>query len=461
MKNSWFIVLMLFCAEVGAQSYAMDTLLWNGPADKRINIVMLGDGYQESELNKFVDDARLFSIALFKSSPYKEYESYFNIIAIRVPSIESGASHPGTATDVSEPAHPVSTVNNFFGSTFDAYNIHRLLVVGKSSAVYTVVANQFPSYDQIIMLVNSPYYGGSGGAIATSSLHSSANEIAIHELGHSFARLKDEYYAGDVYSAEAINMTQETNATLVRWKNWMNFQGVGIYQHCCGGNSSKWYRPHQNCRMKALNQNFCPICIEGTIERIHDLVPPIDDYVPTNTATINFTEAQQFSLGLVKPLPNTLDVKWELNGNLFASKVDTILVHEEEWKEGNNTLVATVIDTTAMLRSERHSLLHFFTVLWTINKTSTATQNVSSQKYEIEVYPNPVQSQMNVRLNSEIDEVVDIHLYRTLGGNAVYGAKGHSNETITFQTASLTPGVYWLEMVLPNKATIVKKVIKE
>lgn len=461
MKNVWLWVLLLLCAEVGAQGYVVDTLLWNGPIDKRINVVILGDGYQEIELNKFVDDARQFSSALFKSSPYKEYEDYFNIVAIRIPSVESGASHPGTATDVTEPAHPVSTVNNYFGSTFDAYNIHRLLVVGKSSAVYSVLANTFPSYDQVIMLVNSPHYGGSGGAIATSSLHSSANEIAIHELGHSFARLKDEYYAGDVYSAEAINMTQETNEGLVRWKNWMNFQGVGIYQHCCGGNSSKWYRPHQNCKMRALNQGFCPICVEGTIERIHDLVSPIDGYLPTNTSTLHFTEAQRFSVDLVKPLPNTLDVQWELNGKLLASMVDTLLIEEEEWTEGNNTLMATVFDTTAMLRSESHASMHFYTVLWTIDKTSTATQNVLSQKYEIEIYPNPVQSQMNIRLTSDTDEVIDIHIYRTLGGNPIYKTTAHSNETITLQTSSLTPGVYWLEMVWPNKATMVKKVIKE
>ena len=461
MKNTCLFILMLLGAKLGAQGFTMDTLLWNGPADKRLNVVILGDGYQEVELNKFVADAKAFSGALFKSSPFKEYAQYFNIVAIRVPSQESGASHPGTATDVTEPAHPVSTVNNFFGSTFDAFNIHRLLVVGKTSAIFTVLANQFPNYDQIIMLVNSPHYGGSGGQIATSSLHSSANEIAIHELGHSFARLKDEYYAGDVYSAEAINMTQETNETLVRWKNWMNFQGVGIYQHCCGGNSGKWYRPHQNCKMRALNQNFCPICVEGTIERIHDLVSPIDQFEPSNTTPISFTEAQRFSVDLVKPLPNTLDVKWELNGQLVASQTDTILVEEEEWEEGNNTLVVTVIDTTSMLRSENHGLLHFYTVLWTINKTSTATQNVLSQKYEVEIYPNPVQTQLNIRLTSETNEAFDIHVCKTLGGSPLYKTTGESNEPISIPTASLTPGIYWIELVLPNKATMVKKVIKE
>lgn len=461
MKNSWLLVLMFLCAKAGAQTYVMDTLLWNGPADARINVVILGDGYQDAELTQFVEDARQFSAALFKSSPYKEYASYFNIVAIRVPSKESGASHPGTATDVTEPAHPVSTVNNFFGSTFDAFNIHRLLVVGKSSAVFTVLANQFPNYDQIIMLVNSPHYGGSGGQIATSSLHSSANEIAIHELGHSFARLKDEYYAGDVYSAEGINMTQETSETLVRWKNWMNFQGVGIYQHCCGGNSSKWYRPHQNCKMRALNQNFCPICVEGTIERIHDLVSPVDGIWPDNSSILTFTPAQKFSLSLVKPKPNTLKVEWHLNGQLKTSQLDSIIVEEEEWLEGNNTLLATLTDTSALLRSERHEQMHFYNVLWNIQKNSTATHVVSSQRYELDIYPNPVQSHLSVNLTADVQETFDINLYNVMGEKPLQTVKGKSNETIFLHTAHLTPGAYWLEIVLPNKPAIVKKLIKE
>lgn len=213
--------------------------------------------------------------------------------------------------------------------------------------------------------------------------------------------------------------------------------------------------------MRALNQNFCPICVEGTIERIHDLVSPIDQFEPSNTTPINFTEAQRFSVDLVKPLPNTLDVKWELNGQLVASQTDTILVEEEEWEEGNNTLVVTVIDTTSMLRSENHGLLHFYTVLWTINKTSTATQNVLSQKYEVEIYPNPVQTQLNIRLTSETNEAFDIHVCKTLGGSPLYKTTGESNEPISIPTASLTPGIYWIELVLSNKATMVKKVIKE
>jgi hypothetical protein len=82
-------------------------------------------------------------------------------------------------------------VDNYFGSAFDSYNIHRLLVPTKTFAINNVLATNVPNYDQVVILVNSPYYGGSGGQFATSSTHTSANEIAIHEIGHSFVGLID------------------------------------------------------------------------------------------------------------------------------------------------------------------------------------------------------------------------------------------------------------------------------
>ena len=62
-----------------------------------------------------------------------------------------------------------------------------------------------------------------------SSLHSLANEITVHEIGHSFVGLIDEYYGGDQFSAEGINMTAETDPSQVRWKNWIGYDEVGVY----------------------------------------------------------------------------------------------------------------------------------------------------------------------------------------------------------------------------------------
>lgn len=264
MKRAAIILLLLLnWMAVSAQVFEVDTIHYTGDITKRINLVILSDGYQQNELAKFVTDAESFSTAFFAESPYKEYKDYFNVLIIKVPSKESGASHPGTATDVTEPNHPVKQVDNYFGSTFDYYNIHRLLVPTNGAAISNVLATNFPAYDQVLILTNSPYYGGSGGTYATASLHSSANEIAIHEIDHSLVRLKDEYYAGDGYASEGINMTQETNPSTVRWANWNNSNGVGVYQHCCSGNSASWYRPHQNCKMRYLGTRSVPFALKA------------------------------------------------------------------------------------------------------------------------------------------------------------------------------------------------------
>ena len=178
------LILVVFWAlsftTAKGQTFQVDTLLMNGQINKRINLVILGDGYTPSQLPQFYQDAQNLTLDIFQTSPLAEYQTYFNVFAIEVPSAESGASHPNTANDCPSPtSHPSSSVNNYFGSQFDYYGIHRLLVATNTSAITSVLANNFPMYDHVFILVNSPYYGGSGGWLATSSLHSSASEIAL------------------------------------------------------------------------------------------------------------------------------------------------------------------------------------------------------------------------------------------------------------------------------------------
>ena len=372
------LIFLLNSLFVSGQIFEVDTIQYSGDVEKRINLVILSDGYQKHELPKFVVDAGKFTKALFSESPYAEYQNYFNVFVIKVPSNQSGASHPGTATDVGEPDHPVEVVDNYFGSSFDQYGIHRLLVPTKTSAVTNVLANNFPSYDHVLVLVNSPYYGGSGGWLATASLHSSSSEVAIHELGHSIVGLKDEYYAGDGYASEAINMTKESNPSKVKWKNWNNHEGVGAYQHCCGGSSAEWYRPHESCKMRYLGASFCSVCKEGTIERIHSLVSPIDSYLPEETTVAAKQFPLKFQLNLIKTKPNTLKVKWVLNGSDIKGKDGSLVLNEGNLKSGKNTLTAFVQDTTKLLRVDKHESSHSYAVSWTIeNMAISSNANAS------------------------------------------------------------------------------------
>src|SRR5690606_7760518 len=163
----------------------------------------------------------------------------FNVYIIKVPSNESGADHPGIATDVTEPYNnlPTKFVDTYFNATYDAFGYHRYLYYGIDYAtaasaeakIMAVLAANSPAYDQALILVNSPEYGGTGGEFPIVYNGYWAVNVIMHELGHSLFNLKDEYYPGDLLAGEAINMTKETDVNAVKWKNWLHSNGVGIY----------------------------------------------------------------------------------------------------------------------------------------------------------------------------------------------------------------------------------------
>ncbi|WP_309642148.1 M64 family metallopeptidase [Flavobacterium sp.] len=283
MKKKYTLLLffMLGWQIINAQVFDVATIQSSGDPNKFINLVIMGDGYTDTEQDAFLDTASNISNYLFSISPWSQYKNYFNVYAIKVISPESGVKHANTASDCSGYFTAISNPTNYFGTRYDGYGIHRLTIVTNTTRITNVLAANFPNYDQVFIVGNSPEYGGSGGAYAVFSANAASNEIAAHEIGHSFAGLADEYYAGDQYFAEKINMTQQSDPLLIKWKNWVGTNGIGIQNYCCGGNSNLWFKPTSNsCKMEQLNLPYCSVCKEGIIEKIHSLVNPIVSYTP-------------------------------------------------------------------------------------------------------------------------------------------------------------------------------------
>jgi len=461
MKSTALFIALLLGQISFSQVFDTDTLLWNGDADKRINLVILSDGYQESELAQFTTDANGFMNAFLGETPYQEYKNYFNVIAINVPSNESGANHPGTAIDVSEPQHPVAEVDNYFGSSFDSFGIHRLLVAENTSAVYSVLADNFPLYDQVIVIVNSPFYGGSGGQIAVTSTEQSANEIAIHEIGHSFTSLKDEYYAGDIYAAEGINMTQETNANEVRWVNWMDDNGIGIYQHCCGGNSANWYRPHEQCKMRYLGFPFCSVCVEGTIEEIHDRVSPIDSYSPDNGNEVAVFEPMSFEANLIEPNPNTLRSSWLLNSVEIAQNTASVELEAADLEDGINLLQFMVEDTSTYLRVDNHSESHLYTILWELDQSALGITSISEKKISVSLYPNPTSHLVNIKIDDSGQSDFTVRVTDISGREFMNQNVENSSGEVQLDLKPFRAGVYIVNIALDSGEVISKRILKQ
>ena len=470
MKHVFIFILLIFNANyISAQIFDVETIKFTGDTDKRINLVILSEGYQTAELEQFITDATNFTNDLFSQSPFSEYTNYFNVYAIRVPSNESGADHPGSATDVTEPASPIVDVDTYFNATFDAYGYHRLLYYeidgntanNSQAKIYSVLADNFPNYDQALILVNSNVYGGSGGEFPMASTGTSANEIAIHELGHSLFDLKDEYYPGDALAAEAINMTQDNNSTTVKWKNWMGINSVGIYAYGSSGIPSTWYRPHQTCKMRYLGVPFCSVCKEGMIEKIHDLISPIDSYTPVSNSFTASTYPIDFQLNLIEPNPNTLESVWNLNATNVANDVDIISVIETDLNVGANTLTAVVNDATTFLKVDNHETIHVYTVTCTITKSALGIDDITSEEnnLSIKLFPNPTNSIINLSLESLYDLDLKVNII-SIDGKILKTTTLSNYQNQQIDISDLSTGIYLTNFYSNNTLVASKRIVK-
>jgi hypothetical protein len=193
--------------------------LWKGgdPAGK-VDVLILGDGYTAGERGKFERDARRLVDVLFATSPFNERRADFNVWGLCPPAAESGISRPSTGVWRRPPA----------GSTYDAFGSERYVLTFDNRA-FRDLASQAP-YEFVEILVNGQTYGGGGifNLYATVAADSAwAPYVFVHEFGHHFAGLADEYYTSDVAYEPAAGRVEpwEPNATALldpgslKWKD--------------------------------------------------------------------------------------------------------------------------------------------------------------------------------------------------------------------------------------------------
>jgi hypothetical protein len=361
------LLLIITCCEVFGQTYPVDTIYKTGSLNNRVNVVILGDGFTQKELPEFTAQAKKFADFFLSYSPYNHYRGYFNFFSIPTPSKESGVTNPGTAPDV-YPDQPVGKKNTFYSATFGS-SIHRLVTVNYS-VVFNILASNLPEYDLAVVLVNTKFYGGSGGSIAVHTLHDQADLIGVHEIGHTFTHLNDEYWAGAGYGWEAPNMTMDGNPATIKWKNWINSNGINIYKHSGDGDAASWHKPTSGtCLMEFLNQPFCAVCKEATTEMILFFVNPVEKAEPETDGTFVLEKETTFKLNLVKPEPNSLQVIWKLNEEEIASGPDHITLSPDD-VGGYAMLTATIFDSTAMSRKDSMFNQRSIKMEWSIQSTA-------------------------------------------------------------------------------------------
>ena len=448
------LLSLLIGSSCFGQSFETVPLLQNGDNSKRVVIAVLGDGFTAAQQAAFTTSAQNTVNYLFTKSPYTEYKNYFNAYAVKVISTESGVKHPGTATDVIEPVIPVTNPNNYLGSTFDV-GVHRCIYSNTTNKVGQVLAANIPDYDITYVLGNSTEYGGCGGTYAFASLNGSSNEIVVHELGHSFGKLADEYWFSG--TLESANKTQNSNPATIKWKNWVGLNGVGVYAHA---ESPTWFRPHQSCEMRYLNQQFCSVCKEAIIEKIHSLVSPVDSYTPANNASVDATSNVTFTVTEILPIPNTLANTWTLNGTALGATGNSVTITPGQLNNGNNTLTFSVVDNNPLLKVDNHSTLHVTNVSWTLSKSTLKLSEVKAEERRFSIYPNPTDGEFFIKGKQDFSKDVKIEIYDT-SGKLIPSRFEFKDAGIRIDIKNFPAGTYLLNVKENKNLILSQKIIKE
>ena len=263
-----------------------------------IDLAIVAEGYTRAQMGKFYSDCQRVVDALFAHEPFTSLKNRFNVVAVAAESLTSGPSVP----------HLGRWSNTPVGTHYDTFYSDRYLMTQDIHRLYDVLS--CVPFEHIIVLVNSDTYGGGGiynQLTVTTSDHPTFRQVLVHEFGHAYAGLGDEYFYDDAYESMYPADTEpwEPNLTTLvdfqsKWADMLpkgtaiptppdpkvpNYrqiknekeqrlldaatQRVGVFEG--GGYQSKGvYRPAQECRMKINEvQNFCPVCSRA-IQQITD-----------------------------------------------------------------------------------------------------------------------------------------------------------------------------------------------
>lgn len=308
------------------QVIGITKILDNGPNDARYNIVLVAEGFRDTEQTDFNDFCEDF-VDAFRNEPWFDtLIAAINIHRLNVESDESGADDPAEWVDGGDTycrGGTGTSVNTYFDSSYCGDNSIRRLLVCNSSLVRDVLDQNIPEWHVALVIVNSTTRGGSGGgSIATTALSADWINVNLHELGHSAFGLADEY---DYWSGCGIdndrdnapageptapNATAASTRSAVKWRHLIApltpvptmenpdctqcdrranvldddyeiglFEG-GNHYHC--GN----YRPAYRCRMRSSINHFCRVCVEA----IHDQLRPFFGTTPALASELNMID---------------------------------------------------------------------------------------------------------------------------------------------------------------------------
>ncbi|MGB2807025.1 MAG: M64 family metallopeptidase [Sedimentisphaerales bacterium] len=353
------------------------TIIDNGPVSNRIDLVFVGDGYTASELGSYATHVQNILSGYFAEEPIAAYASYFNVHRVDVVSNESGVDeldigiYRDTALDMA----------------YGCFETPRLLCIDVGKAV--AAASNAPEVELIFALANSARYGGAGYPDLSTMAgdHSSSVELALHECGHSLAKLADEYHYSDgtTYTGPerleqnvSIYDAAEQIVLETKWYRWLDLPNVDTFE---GARYNEFgiYRPTDNSKMKSLGRPFEEINAEQFVINFYKQVSPMDEATPPSQEPLPGDTV--FYVIPMEPIGHSLDVQWSVDG-VDVPGATGLTFTPTSLPIGIHDVVVTAVDNTTRVRED----------------TARATWLTNTRQWQIEVGPEP---DPNANLNGD------------------------------------------------------------
>lgn len=284
-------------------------VLRHGPSSNRVDIVLMGDGYKLKQQSEFDDIANDIPREFERNVVFGEYFSYLNFVRASVRSEESGSDGWG---------REVSTALD--GRVLEQTNAGNVVV---SQTRVREVLEQLPEQDDLAIAIVQRGSAGTGRP-GLAVVGGRDFRSLLHEWGHAFANLADEYSVDNglesSYSREAANISLVDDPKAAPWAHWIeaNAPGIGLYGGGLGRLKGVWHPQASGCIMNEGEKFYCAVCREALVLALYERVDPIESFVLVGEEALELAgplrRAEPFALevAVMRPEKHTLEVSWWL-----------------------------------------------------------------------------------------------------------------------------------------------------
>ncbi|MHC4550039.1 MAG: M64 family metallopeptidase [Planctomycetota bacterium] len=328
-------------ARSGDNAYLGTTRIWTGgPSERRIDVAVMGDGFPIDGGDQMLQEkwAKLCIKVLFNEKGFEEYQNYFNIWLVRLASLEEGVDPNLSPEQLAKARERNRQRRRDINYKIDYSTALDCKAAGPQGQVMAdrglvykwleIAHRDVPGCGDdrfVIAFARFGRLGMGGGGVA--NVGRPDKSITVHEFGHSFSRLLDEYainpnapqeiaggtYARSLRAPNAHASLEEPKPEEVPWAHMLKkrIKGVGIHEGGATFKKGVW-RPAASCAMNVGGVQFCPVCREQSLLVIYEYVSPIDELAPEPGRRVDAVEGDETLLSVtpMRPRRKKLKVDW-------------------------------------------------------------------------------------------------------------------------------------------------------